>query len=426
MSKRVAILIGGGDVPGLNVCLKSLVYRLIDEGFEPIGVRKGWEGLIRYDYHDPTTYGEHFIELTKNMVRPIDRSPGSFLHASRINPLKTPYKLIPKYLRQAEVETEDMTGHIKEVVERLGFKGLITVGDDDMLKYAAHLSREGAPIIGIPKTVYNNIYGTDYTIGFSTGLARGVSFIHELRALAGSREQVMVVETYGVNSGLSSLMISFLAGVDRAIIPEVPYDPEKLAIMVMRDKSLNPGNYAVITVSDGSCIIPEKLLEYTPHLSARSKSAVLRQVTAAKAQELNAVEDFTLAEVVETGSSLAGSGMVAAELLQKLTGEEVFMQSLSYLLRTGSPDGQDLLGATNFAILAARLLKANKFGRMTAYHQRYNLTDVDLNIVTEGVNKVDVELMYDTDNYKPKVDLIWAAQEQHQARNQVFEEKPGF
>ncbi|NIW92782.1 MAG: phosphofructokinase, partial [Phycisphaerae bacterium] len=240
MSKRVAILIGGGDVPGLNMCLKSLVYRTIDVGFEPIGVRKGWEGLIHYDYHDPTTYGDHFIELTKNMVRPIDRTPGSFLHASRINPLETPGNLIPKYLRQADAETQDMTEHIKEVVDRLDFKALITLGDDDMLKYAAYLSREGVPIIAIPKTVHNNIYGTDYTIGFSTGLARGVAFIHELRALAGSREQVVVVETFGANSGLSSLMTAFLAGVDRAVIPEVPYDPEKLAIMAMRDKSVTP------------------------------------------------------------------------------------------------------------------------------------------------------------------------------------------
>jgi 6-phosphofructokinase 1 len=296
-------------------------------------------------------------------------------------------------------------------VQRLGFHALIILGDDDMLKYAAHLSRVGVPIIAIPKTVHNNIYGTDYAIGFSTGLARGVAFIHELRALAGSREQIVVVETFGVQSGLSSLMTAFLAGADRAIIPEVPYDPERLAYLALRDKSITPGNYAVITVSDGSRIVPEKLLQYTPHLSPRSKSEVLKLLTEDKAREVKAQEEFVLDEVVETGSSLAGSGMVAAELLQHLTGEEVFLQPLTYLLRTGSPDGQDLLGATNFAILTARLLKEGKFGRMTAYKQRYNLTDVDLQIVTQGVNTVDVEEMYDIDNYRPKVNLIWAAQE---------------
>lgn len=411
MSKRVGILVGGGDVPGLNMCLKSLVYRVIDVGFEPIGVRKGWEGLINYNPHDPTTYGEYFIELTKNIVRPIDRTPGSFLHASRIDPQETPARLVPQFLRDTETKTQDMTDHIKDVTQRLGFKALILLGDDDMLNYAARLSNEGVPIIAIPKTVHNNINGTDYTIGFSTGLARAVSFIHELRALAGSREQIIVVETFGAGSGLSSLMVAFLAGVDRAIIPEVPFDPGKLALLTMRDKNITPGNYAVVTVSDGSEIVRDKVLEYTPFLSPRSKSVVLRQMTEDKAREIHEEDGFTLDEVVETGTSLAGSGMVAAELLQKLTGEEVFMQSLTYLLRTGSPDGQDLLGATNFAILAARLLKEGKFGRMTAYQQRYNLADVDLNIVTEGIPKVNVDLMYDIDDYRPKVDLIWAAQE---------------
>ena len=410
-SKRVAILTGGGDVPGLNVCLKSLVYRTIDEGFEPIGVRKGWQGLINYNYHDPTTYGDNFIELTKNMVRPIDRTPGSFLHSSRVDPLHLPSQQVPKFMKQPGGDTVDLTKHIKEVVERLGFRTLITIGDDNMLSYAAHLSQLGVPVIAIPKTVHNNINGTDYTIGFSTGLARGVAFIHELRALAGSREQVIVVETFGVNSGLSSLMTSFLAGADRAIIPEVPYNPEKLAALVMQDKAINPSNYSVVTVSDGSYIEPEKVLQYTPHLSPRSKSEVLKLMTEQKAKEVKVDDEFILDEVVETGSSLVGSGMVVAELLHHLTGDEVFHQPLTYLLRTGNPDGQDLLGATNFAILAARLLKEGKYGRMTAYQQRYNLTDVDLSMVTKGVHRVDVEQMYNKDEYKPKVNLIWAAQE---------------
>jgi 6-phosphofructokinase 1 len=411
MSKRVGILIGGGDVPGLNMCLKSLVYRVIDEGFEPIGIRMGWEGLIKYNYHDPTTYGDNFIELNKRMVRAIDRMPGSFLHSSRINPLKIPGQLVPQFIKETGVETQDLTNHIKTVVDRLGYKALLVIGDDDMLRYAAHLSQEGVPIVAIPKTIHNNIYGTDYTIGFSTGLARGVAFIHELRSLAGSREQIVVVETFRVGSGLSTLMVGFLAGVDRIVIPEVPYDPEKLASLVQRDKALHPNNYAVVLVSDGSRMVSDKILKYSPHLSPRSKSEVLQLMTEEKAQEIHAEEDFTLAEVVETGSSLAGSGMVVAELLNHLTGEEVFLQALTYLLRTGPPDGQDLLGATNFAIRAARLLKENNFGRMTAYQQRYNLTDVDLTVVTQGVNVVDVDQMYDVERYKPKVNLIWAAQE---------------
>ncbi len=387
MSKRVAILVGGGDVPGLNICLKGLVYRLIDEGFEPIGARKGWDGFINYNHHDPTTYGDNFTELTKAMVRPIDRLHGSFLHSSRINLHEVLPKQVPVFLRQLEAESYDLSDHVLDVFQRLKFHAMIVLGDDDMLLSAARLSQRGLPIVAIPKTIHNNIKGTDYTIGFSTGLARGVSFINELRALAGSREQVLVVETFGVGSGLSSLMISFLAGVDRAIIPEVPYDPEKLAFLTMNDKRTNPGNYAVITITDGSSIIPDKMSEYLPYLLPDNQ------------------------QIIGTEKGLSGSGLVAANLMRKLLDEEVFLQSLTYLLRTGPPDGQDMLGAMNFAILATRLVRDGKFGTMTAYQRRYNLTHVDLQTVTQGINRVDVDLLYDAENYRPKVDLIWAVQE---------------
>ena len=408
MIERVGILTGGGDVPGLNLCLKSLVFRLIDLGFEPIGIRKGWEGLINYNPRDRSTYGANMIELTKNMVRPIDRQPGSFLHSSRINPLQMPGRQTPEFLRDSSAETQDLTNQIQETVQSLGLRALIVIGDDDTLYYAAYLHQQGLPIIAIPKTIRNNIPGTDYTLGFSTGLARGVGFIHELQALAGSREQITVVETFGNNSGYSSLIVAFLAGVDRAVIPEAPYDPERLAYLAVHDKKQNPNNYAVIIVTSGSQIAPDKIAQYTPYLSLRSKSAVLQSMTAEKAVQLH--EEYDLGGVVETGASMAGSGMVAAELLQHLTGEEVFLQTLSYLLRTGSPDGQDLLGATNFAMLAARLLNQGKYGRMTAFQQYATWMVVDLNIVTQGVKTVDLDNMYDVENYRPKVTLIWAAQ----------------
>jgi 6-phosphofructokinase len=407
MSERVAILTGGGDVPGLNMCVKSLVYRLIDFGLQPIGVRKGWEGLIEYNHRDRSTYGANYIELTKNIVRPIDRTSGSFLHSSRINPLKTPRVQVPEFLRDPSVETQDLTEHIEAAIQQLGFRALVIIGDDDMLFYAAHLDQHGVPVIAIPKTIHNNIHGTDYTLGFSTGMARGVNFIHELQALAASREQIAVAETYGISSGFSSLMIAFLAGADRAIIPEVPYDPERLAHLALQDQALNPNNYAIVLVSDGSRIVADKIARYTPHLSLRSKSAVLQSMTAEKAAALS--EEFDLSEVVETGTSMAGSGMVAAELLQHLTGKEVFLQPLSYLLRTGSPDGQDLLGATNFAMQAARLVKEGVYGRMLSFQQKYTWTHVDLNVIKQGEKTVNVDEMYDVDNYQPKVTVIWAA-----------------
>lgn len=375
MSKRVAILTGGGDVPGLNMCLKSLVYRLVDLGYEPIGVRKGWEGLIRYDPHNPTTYSENFIELTKNMVRPIDRTPGSFLHSSRMDPRETPAQVLPEALRGKNTLSLDSTAHILEVIQRLDYHALVVIGDDDMLAFAAQLSQKGAPIVAIPKTIYNNILGTDYSLGFSTGLARGVSFIHDLRALAGSREQVLVVESFAAHSGYSALLLGILAGVDRVLIPEAPYDPQRLAALATQDKRENPANYAVILVTDGAQ--PSK------------------------------IEGEGYATLLDKSKGLS-SGEVAAALINELSGEAAFVQQLTYLLRVGPPDGQDLLGAANFAFLAAELVKEGHFGRMTAFVKERMWTDVDLQLASQGPRQVDLKSMYDNETYKPRLELIWS------------------
>lgn len=378
MSKRVAILTGGGDVPGLNMCIKSLVYRLIDLGYEPIGVRKGWEGLVNYNPADPSTYSENFIELTKNMVRPIDRTPGSFLHSSRFD-LRSQVGTASK----TAVNRQDMMDQIIQVVKRLDFMGLIVIGGDDNLQYAARLSEKGVPIIGIPKTIHNNIFGTDYSLGFSTSLARGVAFIHELRSLAGSREEVIVVETFSAESGYSTLLMGMLAGVDRVLIPEVPYNVDRLAHLVVQDKRQTPANYSIVMVCDGTVLEPDQNSKY----------------------------EHTLKHFEPGHEHNLGSGFITAHLLSDILGEEVVNQPLTFLLRTGVPDGQDLLGATNFAFLAAELLSKGNFGRMTAFVKDRMWTDVDLRLAIQGTRHVDVPAMYDVDNYKPKLELIWSMED---------------
>jgi 6-phosphofructokinase len=396
MTKRIAIMTGGGDVPGLNMCLKSLVYRAIDLGFEPIGVRMGWEGLISYNPHDPSTYSESFIELTKNMVRPIDRTPGSFLHSSRLDLRNVPAEKVPDFLRKPGADTQDLTAHVQDVVERLGYRALVVIGDDDMLHDAAYLSQQGVPIIGIPKTIHNNIHGTDYTLGFSTGLARGVAFVHELRALAGSREQIIVVETFAAKSGYSTLLMGLLSGADRVIIPEVPYDPDRLAALLMQDKRETPANYAVAMICDGSYVVEEKVDKYAGVIAHNIGSTQ--------------VSSRYLGGDMASANPLVGSGMILAELLTHLTQQEVFQQELTYLLRTGVPDGQDLLGALNFAFTAAELVEQGIYGRMTAFNKNAMWTHVDLNEASEGVKTVDVDTWYDRENYKPKLNLIWSAE----------------
>jgi 6-phosphofructokinase len=406
-TKRIAILTGGGDVPGLNMCLKCLVYRTIDLGFEPIGIRKGWEGLINYNPNNPSTYSEHFIELTKNMVRPIDRTPGSFLHSSRLDPRQTPRHMVPDFLLNLKKNSQDLTDHIKTVIERLGYQGLIVIGDDDTLHYSAYLSQMGVPVVAIPKTIHNNIHGTDYTLGFSTGLARGVAFIHELRAMAGSREQTVVVETFAAKSGYSTLLMAYLSGVDRVLIPEVRYDPEQLARLVTQDKHQTPANYAVVLVCDGSLPTSEKMEKYAHLVSTNTEVESLGISNGEKTSK----DKLSASEQELAGKKWVGSGMIAARLLSFITGEEVFIQSLTYLLRTGSPDGQDLLGGMNFAIAAARLVAEGQYGRMTAFVKNKMWTDVDLKNAMEGTRTVDIDSWYDKGNYEPKLSLIWAVED---------------
>jgi 6-phosphofructokinase 1 len=263
------------------------------------------------------------------------------------------------------------------VIERLGYRGIIVIGDDDMLHYAAHLSQQGVPLVAIPKTIHNNVLGTDYTLGFSTGLARGVAFIHELRALAGSREQIIVVETFAAASGYSTLLMAFLSGADRVIIPEVEYDPEILASLILQDKRENPANYAVGLVCNGSKPIQEKSDKYSDLISNMQNSS---------------------------------GGQILMQLLSRITLEETFYQPLTYLLRTGPPDGQDLLGATNFAVIAASLLDQGKFGRMAASIKGELWSDVDLMLAADGVKTVDVDAWYNQDLYTPKPTLIWSVE----------------
>jgi 6-phosphofructokinase 1 len=217
--------------------------------------------------------------------------------------------------------------------------------------------------------------------------------MHELRALAGSREQIVVVETFAAKSGYSTLLMGFLGGADRVIIPEVPYDPEELASLIMHDKLQTPANYAILLVCDGSRVVADKTDKYTHLFPSGNGNGLL----AGSSKERSSAE-----------GNLVGSGMVAARLLENIVGEDVFLQPLTYLLRTGSPDGQDLLGAANFALTAARLLKEEKYGRMAAFVQNEMWTDIDLKLAAEGVKTVDVGVWYDKDNYKPQLSLIWS------------------
>jgi ATP-dependent phosphofructokinase / diphosphate-dependent phosphofructokinase len=412
MTKRIGVLTAGGDAPGQNVCLKSLVYSATDEDYEVIGIRKGWEGLLHYNPDDPLTHGENTMNLTKVRVRDIDRIPGSFLHASRLDPGSVPADMVPNFLglRNAGGHALDLTSHVQRVLAKLGIDALIVLGDRAALTAAECLNRKGVPIIGIPKTVHNNVSGSDYALGFSTALERGVRFVHEVRAMAGSREEIGVVEILGRNSGLTTMLISFLAGADRTLIPEIPFDPEKLIALLSNDKQTNPNNYAILTLSEATSIQAELAHKYLPELSRLANSRTLAEAIAIGERER--VEEDILRDLEgkrEVGTHVIGAGAVVTEILENLTGQRIVFQPLSYLIRTGEPDGQDLLGAMNFATLAINAFTQGRTGRLIAYRQSENYVDVPLDVVTQPLGNIRLTDFYDVDEYCAKKGILWAA-----------------
>ncbi len=376
---RIGILTGGGDVPGLNPSIKAAVQRAVEEGHEVIGIRRGWGGLLDYNPDDPESFEKNLMRLDKQVVRKIDRTGGTFLHTSRTNPSKVSKKRVPDFLRDPEhpdAEEEDnrlrdFTPHVLRNLEKLGIDVLIPIGGDDTLSYGERLHREGFPVVAIPKTMDNDVYGTDYCIGFSTAVTRSVQFIHNLRTSTGSHERIAVVELFGRNSGETSLISSYLAGVDRAIISEVPFDPERLAELVIQDKRNNPSNYAMVTISEGAHMIGGKVVEYGEADAYGHKK-------------------------------LGGIGAITGEALKKITGENIIYQQVSYLMRSGAPDALDLMVAFNYANLAVSLATNGVSGRMVALRDG-TYTHIPMSTVTSGVKRVDVDELYDVNNYLPKV-----------------------
>jgi len=370
---RIGILTGGGDVPGLNACIKAVVNRVLDDGHNVLGIRLGWGGLLLCQPDDPASVSKYTMVLDQQAVRTIDRTGGTVLHTSRTNPAKVSRDDIPPFLDDGTEndKVRDFTPHILEVIDKLGLDALIPIGGDDTLSYALRLHDEGVPIVAIPKTMDNDVHGTEYCIGFSTAVTRSVGVIHSLRTSAGSHERLAVIELFGRYSGETCLVSAYLAGVDRAVISEVPFDPEKLGRLLVHDKATNPSNYAMLTISEGAQVVGGEVI-------------------------LRGREDAF------GHKKLGGIGAIAGDLLREITGEHVIYQQVAYMMRSGSPDSLDLMVAINYAVMAADLAVGRSFGRMVALRNGI-YTNVPLTVTREGVRRVDVGELYDVENYRPKV-----------------------
>ncbi|NMB69382.1 MAG: phosphofructokinase [Chloroflexi bacterium] len=377
MTKTIGILTGGGDVPGLNPAIKAVVMSALENGYRVIGIRRGWMGLLQYNLDEPSTHDYYVRNLTREDVRRIDRTGGTFLHTSRTNPQKVTDKAIPDFLRNSkwgkprDDGTIDYTEYCLNVLSHLGIDVMVPIGGDDTLSFGVRLHKEGFPVVAIPKTMDNDVFGTDYCIGFSTAVTRSVEFITNMRTSVGSHERIGVVELFGRNSGETSLISAYLSYVDRAIISEVPFDINRLAHFLAEDKRNNSSNYAIMTISEGAIMEGGQIVE-------------------------------TGEEDAYGHRKLGGVGEMAAAEIKRITGQNIMYQQLGYLMRSGAPDSLDRMVAMSYANLAVQLIRRNEVGKMVALHGGKYAT-VPVEMVLAGKKRVDVPSYYDIENYRPKV-----------------------
>jgi len=371
---KIGILTGGGDVPGLNPCIKEMVNRAIDAGNEVVGIRRGWAGLLNYNPDSDADQSEWVIPLTRATVRTVDRFGGTFLHTSRTNPGRVSADSLPDFLKGREPasgETVDCTDHVLKVIRALGIDVLTPIGGDDTLSYGVRLHNEGIPVVAVPKTMDNDVNGTDYCIGFSTAVSRSVDLINSLRTPAGSHERIAVVELFGRNSGETVLISSYLADADRALIAEVPFDIHRLAELVMQDRQNNPSRYAMVVISEGATMSGGGIVE-------RGEADAYGH------------------------RKLGGIGQITGEELERLTGVGILYQPLGYLMRAGAPDSLDRMVAMSYANLAIDLVLRKDTGRLVSLNSGV-YTAVPIEAVSRQPRHVDIEEFYDVSTYRPKI-----------------------
>lgn len=354
---RIGVLTGGGDVPGLNPCIRSIALSALDRGWELIGFKRGWQGFLEIDPADKASVAAHTILLDREAVRGIDRVGGTMLHTSRTDP--------------RTAKGGDRTGHVLKVLEGLGIDALITLGGDGTLRFSAHLSGQGFPVISVPKTMDNDVFGTDYCIGFSTAITRSVDAINALRTTAGSHERIAVIELFGRRSGETALLAGFLAQVDRTVIAEVPADPDILIPLLVQDRLSRPGRYAMCVISEGATMVGDEASEGERRLSAtrRSEQAVSRRL---------------------------------ALMIEEQARQGTIVQQLAYLMRSGDPDALDRMVGFAFGGLAVQKIEAGETGRMLALRDG-NYTSVPIDTLLCGTKSVDVDALYDPARYRARL-----------------------
>jgi 6-phosphofructokinase len=380
VKSTIGILTGGGDVPGLNPAIRAVTIRALREGHRVVGLRRGWGGLVDIVPDKDADNSAFATELSEEVVNRAGRTGGTFLHSSRTRPSHLPKTLVPAHLRDKyQSDVNDVTDTVLSNLDFLGIDYLVPIGGDDTLSYGAHLHQRGVPVVAIPKTMDNDVPGTDYCIGFSTCVTRTIELTHRLRTSAGSHERFLVIEVFGRYAGYTALLPTMAGAAHRCVIPEYTFDIEQLTELLVHDRDRNPSNYSVVLVSEGAQMTGDDEMSF----------------------ESEEADQFG-------HRKLGGIGDRVADALKRLSPKfnqgrrvNVVSQRLGYLVRSGDPDALDSIVPMAFGNLALDLIDAGTSGQLISVHNgRYG--NVPLDVIIGAKKVVDVDKYYDTERLRPK------------------------
>ncbi len=374
----IAILTGGGDVPGLNPAIRAITIRALREGYRVVGIRRGWAGLVDYSREQGAENSESVHELSEAIVNRAGRTGGTFLHTSRTRPSHLPRGRVPAHLDGYDQPINDITKDVLRNLEHIGVDALIPIGGDDTLSYGKRLHDEGVHVVAIPKTMDNDVYGTDYCIGFSTCVTRTIELTHRLRTSAGSHERFLVIEVFGRYAGFTALLPAMAGAADRCLIPEYAADVEQLTELMTYDHNRNPSRYSVVLVSEGA------------HLESHGGMSF----------ESDETDMFGHKKLGGIGDKIAAALKEYSPKYNKGRRIDVVNQRLGYLVRSGDPDALDSIVPMAFGNLALDLILKKQYGRLVSIHRGF-YDSVPITSVTSDKKVVDVKKYYNTERLRP-------------------------
>jgi 6-phosphofructokinase 1 len=374
----IAILTGGGDVPGLNPAIRAITIRALREGYRVVGIRRGWAGLVDYVRDDNADNSENVQILSEAVVNRAGRTGGTFLHTSRTRPSHLPRERLPKHLTGYDAKINDITPDLLKNLEHIGVDVLIPIGGDDTLSYGKRLHDEGVHVVAIPKTMDNDVYGTDYCIGFSTCVTRTIELTHSLRTSAGSHERFLVIEVFGRYAGFTALLPTMAGAADRCVIPEHVVDVEHLAELMTYDRNRNPSRYSVALVSEGARLASSQGMSF----------------------EGEETDMFGHRKLGGIGDSIASALKAYSPKYNNGRRIDVVNQRLGYLVRSGDPDALDSIVPMAFGNLALDLILKKQYGRLVSIHRGF-YDSVPITSVTSEKKVVDVPKYYNTERLRP-------------------------